>query len=90
MILFFRHSFLGLSRICSHWYCNGHIQEGRVKSRLRIKVFHFKQLHQYPLQPSDIDLFDSLAFEKGDIENDVCVVNSIAITNNSRAQLYGA
>ncbi|KAH3712456.1 hypothetical protein DPMN_072158 [Dreissena polymorpha] len=34
-------------------------------------------------------LFDSLAFEKGDVENDVCVVNSIAITNNSRAQLFG-
>ncbi|KAH3782944.1 hypothetical protein DPMN_160868 [Dreissena polymorpha] len=34
-------------------------------------------------------LFDSLAFKKGDVENDVCVVNSIAITNNSRAQLFG-
>ncbi|KAH3738170.1 fucolectin-4-like [Dreissena polymorpha] len=34
-------------------------------------------------------LFDSLAFQKGDIENDVTVVNSIAITNNSREQLFG-
>ncbi|KAH3882797.1 hypothetical protein DPMN_006742 [Dreissena polymorpha] len=34
-------------------------------------------------------LFDSLAFKTGDVENDVCVVNSIAITNNSRAQLFG-
>ncbi|KAH3897449.1 fucolectin-like [Dreissena polymorpha] len=34
-------------------------------------------------------LFDSLAFKKGDAENDVCAVNSIAITNNSRAQLFG-
>ncbi|KAH3752916.1 hypothetical protein DPMN_187542 [Dreissena polymorpha] len=34
-------------------------------------------------------LFDSLAFQKGDIENDVTVVTSIAITNNSRKQLFG-
>ncbi|XP_052280889.1 uncharacterized protein LOC127878404 [Dreissena polymorpha] len=34
-------------------------------------------------------LFDALAFQKGDIENDVTVVNSIAITKNSREQLFG-
>ncbi|KAH3740831.1 hypothetical protein DPMN_047545 [Dreissena polymorpha] len=33
-------------------------------------------------------LFDSLAFKHADIENDVCDVNRIAITENSRAQLF--
>ncbi|KAH3740832.1 hypothetical protein DPMN_047546 [Dreissena polymorpha] len=30
--------------------------KGRVKTRLRIKVFQLKQLHQYPLQHSGLDL----------------------------------
>ncbi|KAH3786025.1 hypothetical protein DPMN_164124 [Dreissena polymorpha] len=34
-------------------------------------------------------LFDSLAFKKRDVENDVCDVNRIAITGNSMAQLFG-
>ncbi|KAH3716093.1 hypothetical protein DPMN_058810 [Dreissena polymorpha] len=91
MLLFFRLSFLGLSRICSHWYCNRRIQEGRVKTRLRIKVFQLKQLHQYPLQHSDLYLqpVRFIGIQEKDVETDVCVVNSIAITNNSREQLFG-
>ncbi|KAH3881898.1 hypothetical protein DPMN_020786 [Dreissena polymorpha] len=34
-------------------------------------------------------LFDSLAFHPRDVENDITVVNSIAITENSRAKLFG-
>ncbi|KAH3823657.1 hypothetical protein DPMN_125469 [Dreissena polymorpha] len=42
--------------ICSHWYCNRRIQEGPVKTRLRIKVFKPKELHQCPLQQSDLGM----------------------------------
>ncbi|KAH3896588.1 hypothetical protein DPMN_020766 [Dreissena polymorpha] len=34
-------------------------------------------------------LFDSLAFHPRDVENDITVVNSIAITENSREKLFG-